>query len=101
MPSVLEDPAPPNPLQTPPLKTSTYTFTTAAVLFSQPTTGPEAVVTIAALSAAPVPLKPDAPREVPNATHPPAPPFAVGSYFAARISLAVALELNSVQTTIG
>src|SRR4249920_1137713 len=71
------------------------------VLFIQPTTGPLLVLTMTGLSAVPVPLIPLALRDVPRATHPPAPALAVGSYLATRISLADAPLLNSVQAIIG
>src|SRR5882762_8606269 len=69
------------------------------VVLSQATTGPAEVLTICALSAAPVALRPPAPAEVPSATQAPRPPLAMGSKRRARMSLDA--PLNSVQATMG
>src|SRR5437773_1482576 len=70
-----------------------------AVVLRYATTGPAVVLTICALSAAPVALRPPAPTEVPSASHAPRPPLAAGSKRRARMSLDA--PLNSVQATIG
>src|SRR4029453_2382583 len=67
-----------------------------ALVCTHATTGPPAVLTRLALSASPAGLTATAPI----ATHPPAPPLAVGSNRAARISLDP-VAVNSLHATIG
>src|SRR5665213_998772 len=74
-------------------------FVFPAWLAGQVTTGPAVVSTIFASSAPPVELMPPGEREEPIAIHPPAPPLAVGSKWAASMSVDVFVYV--VQTTIG